>query len=428
VTFLNNLGIVYDGVGRSREAVDILEKVRDYRVQQHGREDPDTLKALSNLGTAYIHLDRNQEAAKLFNELSEIYLRKFGPEHSGTLTTLHNLAVAYTGLNRVPEAIELFEQVVARRLKRFGPNHPDTLMTQGLLAKAYDAAGRTPEAVKLLEDVYDRQRKRDGADHLQTILVQSNLGGLYWRSRQFDKAAACFEEAVRRMMEQPQPDEPSLITWGFNVAVNQYGAGRTDEALATCEKWLARARLKLGSEHKVTRFGLKAAAEMYTGVQEFQKAAPLWRELLESWPKTLPRETEQRASLLATYGFCLLKTDQFAEAEPLLRECQAIREKSRPDVWTTFNGKSMLGGALLGRARSVSDGIEKAILYAEAEPLLLAGYEGMKQRQKTIPPNNRIRIAEATERLVQLYEATGKKDEAAKWRQEHEAVKAAAKP
>jgi hypothetical protein len=61
--------------------------------------------------------------------------------------------------------------------------------------------------------------------------------------------------------------------------------------------------------------------------------------------------------------------------------------------------------------------------YADAEPLLLAGYQGMKQREKTIPPQGSTRIPEALERLVQLYEATGKQDEAAKWRKELEARK-----
>src|SRR5205085_3919931 len=98
---------------------------------------------------------------------------------------------------------------------------------------------------------------------------------------------------------------------------------------------------------------------------------------------------------------------KWAEAEPLLRECLAIRVQTQPDVWSTFNTQSMLGGALLGQKK-----------YAEAEPLLLAGYEGMKQREKTIPPPGQIRIPEAIERLVQLYEATDNPDEAAKWRKE----------
>jgi hypothetical protein len=63
----------------------------------------------------------------------------------------------------------------------------------------------------------------------------------------------------------------------------------------------------------------------------------------------------------------------------------------------------MLGGALLGQKK-----------YAEAEPLLLAGYQGMKQRQQSIPPQGKIRLPEAALRLVQLYEALGKKDEVAR--------------
>ncbi|HEV8058777.1 MAG TPA: hypothetical protein VGP68_02835 [Gemmataceae bacterium] len=51
----------------------------------------------------------------------------------------------------------------------------------------------------------------------------------------------------------------------------------------------------------------------------------------------------------------------------------------------------------------------------------------MKQREKTIPPQARVRIPEANERLVQLFEATGKKDDAAKWRKELEAIQAAGK-
>jgi eukaryotic-like serine/threonine-protein kinase len=112
----------------------------------------------------------------------------------------------------------------------------------------------------------------------------------------------------------------------------------------------------------------------------------------------------------------LLQAKAFAEAEPLLRECLAILEKTQPDAWTTFNTKSLLGGSLLGQK-----------MYANAEPLLLAGDEGGKQREAKIPANGKVRLPEAVERLVQLYEATGKKDEAAKWRKELEAIKAAQK-
>ena len=51
----------------------------------------------------------------------------------------------------------------------------------------------------------------------------------------------------------------------------------------------------------------------------------------------------------------------------------------------------------------------------------------MKQREKTIPPQGQVRLPEAVERLVQLYEAMGNPAGAAKWRKELEAIKTAEK-
>jgi eukaryotic-like serine/threonine-protein kinase len=132
--------------------------------------------------------------------------------------------------------------------------------------------------------------------------------------------------------------------------------------------------------------------------------------------KALREESPQLAGLLAQIGLGLQQEKKWTESEPLLRECLAIREQTQPDVWSTFNTKSTLGGALLRRKK-----------YADAEPLLLTGYEGMKQREKTIPEQGKIRLPEAVARLVQLYEATGKTDEAAKWRKELEAIQAGLK-
>ena len=101
----------------------------------------------------------------------------------------------------------------------------------------------------------------------------------------------------------------------------------------------------------------------------------------------------------------MLKQQKYAEAEPLLRESLTIYEQIRPDIWRTFHTKSMLGGSLLGQKK-----------YAEAEPLLLAGYEGMRRLQEKISPWAKVNLMEATERLVQLYEAWSKPEKAAVWR------------
>jgi hypothetical protein len=111
--------------------------------------------------------------------------------------------------------------------------------------------------------------------------------------------------------------------------------------------------------------------------------------------------------MLAQIGLSFLHQKKWTEAEPNLRESLAIREKSQPDVWSTFNTQSMLGGAFLGQKK-----------YAEAEPILLKGYHGMKEREATIMPIWKDGIAEALDRLIELFTATNKPDEVKKWQAE----------
>ena len=53
---------------------------------------------------------------------------------------------------------------------------------------------------------------------------------------------------------------------------------------------------------------------------------------------------------------------------------------------------------------------------AEAEPLLRAGYEWMKQRREKVPDLAKARVTA----LRLLYEAQGNREEAARWRAELE--------
>ena len=113
------------------------------------------------------------------------------------------------------------------------------------------------------------------------------------------------------------------------------------------------------------------------------------------------------AEALAVEADMLLSQKKAAEAELKLRECLAIREKTQSDDWKTFDTKSTLGEALLDQRK-----------FAEAEPLLLAGYEGLKEREDSIPPESRNRLTKALERLAKLYELWGREETAARWRDE----------
>jgi tetratricopeptide (TPR) repeat protein len=189
--------------------------------------------------------------------------------------------------------------------------------------------------------------------------------------------------------------------------------GKYDQAAALLQEVVQARTAQLGVGHPGTLLSKNDLATVYRAQGKYDKAEPLLREAADGAKQQTGGDSPPYAGQLALLGVNLLQQKKYPEAEKVMRDCLSIREKSEPDGWSTFNTRSMLGGALLGQKK-----------YPEAEPLLLQGYDGMKQRRDKIPPPGLVRLPEALERLVQLYDAWGKKDQADRWRKELEATRA----
>ena len=72
----------------------------------------------------------------------------------------------------------------------------------------------------------------------------------------------------------------------------------------------------------------------------------------------------------------------YAEAEPVLRTLMSYQFEDKP--WLKPQTQSLLGACLAGQKK-----------YAEAEPLLLSGYEGLRAGEAAIPVTQRKRVTEA---------------------------------
>jgi hypothetical protein len=131
----------------------------------------------------------------------------------------------------------------------------------------------------------------------------------------------------------------------------------------------------------------------------------------------VPANPSRLATPLELLGRSLIKAGRAAEAETALRESLTLRETHEPEAWTTFQTRSLLGQALLSQNK-----------YADAEPFLLQGFEGLMQHERQVPLHAKHRLTEAVQRLVELYSAWGKPDRAARWRAELERRRAAAPP
>jgi hypothetical protein len=96
---------------------------------------------------------------------------------------------------------------------------------------------------------------------------------------------------------------------------------------------------------------------------------------------------------------------KFAQAIATLRPVCDAYAGAKLDVWQRYSCQVLLGESLVAEKR-----------YGEAEPLLLAGYDGLEQRKASIPAVSKPTLDRAAAWLVRMYTEQGKPDLAEQWK------------
>ena len=412
LTTTNNLASGYFTAGRLAEALPLWEETLKLQKIKLGPDHADTLITTNNLAWGYQGIGKNDLAVPLFEETLRLTKAKHGPDHPHTLQSMYGLASGYRAAGQLDLAVPLFEETLKRMKAKLPPNDPLTLETMNGLAGCYRDIGKLDLALPLLEETVELMKARLGPDHPTTLNSISGVAASYWSLKRLDKSVPLFEEVLRLQEKKLGRDHPSTQGTVANLGVNYKDAGRPEEAVTLLEE-----AYRAAQKYPSLRGYGPALLDAYAMAGETAKYDALLKEQLTDARRTLPKGSLRLAGLLAEFGLRLSERKQWTEAEPLLREALAVRENGQPDAWSTFNTQSLLGGALLGQNK-----------YADAEPLLLRGYEGMKAREKAIPPQAGTRLPEALDRLVELYAATNKPDEAARWRAERAKYPSVAPP
>jgi serine/threonine protein kinase len=455
----NNLGEAYRYAGRIDQAIQLFEQNLKQREARLGPDHLETLRSRHSLAKAYLEDQRIIESIRLHEQNLKLREAKLGPEHLDTLSSGHNLANAYREADRTAEAIRMYEQILKQREAKLGPDHRDTQHSRNNLANAYLDAGRTAEAIQIYERTLKESEAKLGPDHRDTFISRSNLGTAYLRVGRFAEAICLLEPTLKQIEDHLGPEHPLALDTRTVLANAYQSVGRSSQAIGLYELILKQREAKLGPDHSQTLLSMAnlgvayrdagrlkeavplletalergrqrsgnlprlltwlpgALVETYERSRQWAKAEPIYRDVLEQVRRKFGPDDLRTASTLVLLAANLLRQKKFEDAESVLRRSLAIREAKQPDEWTTFNTRSVLGESLLGQKK-----------FTQAEPLLVQGYQGVTQRQDKIPPAYRqLRLSEAMERLVRLYEATNQKEKADPLRKKLEETKAAKK-
>jgi tetratricopeptide (TPR) repeat protein len=391
----SDLATAYLAVGKLDLALPLLQETLERSKATHGVDHPSTLTSMNNLAAGLLAAKKLDLALPLLDETFKLSRTKLGADHPDTLHSMANLAAGYRTAGKFELALPLFEDALKRKRINLGNDHPSTLLTLDSLAECTKAAGQAERSVQLRQEIFELRKARFGLEHPDTLESLNVVAVGLWQLKRLDESVPLFEQVVSISRRALGDDHPDTLRRMANLGINYRDAKRFDEAIPLLE----RAHEKLRQNPAMDWIGAQLV-DTYARAGKKREASTLLVERLQDTRAKVPPESRQLGGLLAGNALALLQLEAYAEAEKLLRECVAIRAKVEPDAWTTFNTQSMLGGALVGQKK-----------YTEAEPLLLAGYEGMKKQEAKIPAQGKVRLTEAEGRLIELFEATREKTE-----------------
>jgi serine/threonine protein kinase len=351
------------------------------------------------------HEDPNLTVREALNRASAKVAERFCDQPVVEAAIRMAIGEAYRSVGEIRlEAMHL-ERALTLRQAHLGPYHPETLRSMEKLANAYTWVGRAPEAVVMYERLLEIAKARLEPDEPVLLDHMRHLAVAYRRVGDWPRAMRLLEQVIEKDEALRGPTAAGASLSAAVLAMTYEDAGKYLESAARQEKILALRASTVGPDWSV----MLSCARTYQRAGKLDEADRLLRDALENRPKRKDSTGQiDLAHILESLSLNALLQNRAAEAEPLAREALALFEKNQhtEGEWRRSYVMNLLGGTLFGQKK-----------YAEAELLLVQGYEGMKQVEAMMVAQWRYRLTEAGERVIRYYEETNQPEKARQWRE-----------
>jgi serine/threonine protein kinase/Tfp pilus assembly protein PilF len=401
------IGETYLELGLYNKAEQHLEAAVELYRKHRGETHPDTIDALSKLGATYWQLDKHAADEEIRKKLLVYYRRELGEHHRQTLGTLNDLGVSYQEQKKYDLAEPTLLEAYEGRRKYLGEEDPDTLNSLNCLGyfyfygvQRYDQA--EPYYVKAL--ALRRKKLPENHPHLQHSV--HSLAMLYSALGRYEDAEPLYQEAlaIARKSFGEEGTETLFAMWDYGKFLAE--RGRFAEAEPMLRKALEASRRSPGETSGMGRGALRELAVCLLLKGDKEEALTLARRYHSIHLALKIDDPVPAANARDLLGAALIANGLYEEAETELAKGVAVYEKRAPDSWLRFSLAARLGEALLLQQK-----------FAEAEPHLLRGYEGLTKHAAEIPAPKKDRIRKSGEQIVRLYEKWGKPEKAKDWRE-----------
>ncbi|MFQ5490911.1 MAG: tetratricopeptide repeat protein, partial [Phycisphaerae bacterium] len=357
------IGKVYKGWSDYAEAAPHLEK--SLAIRQDIYEEPDAriAQGLHDLGSLYWFQGLYEQAKDYYQQALEMRRQLFEEPNEAVASTLNDLAACYDKVGDYETFDAFFDESLQMRLA-------------------------------LLED---------GQESEDIASMINNRGASLYRRGQYAEAAQQFQRSLSMMRKFRDDDDILIIRTKHNLARCLTEAGDLAQARILLFNVLAKKKERLGDEHDSVARTLHALALVKYLQDDLGPAERYCRQALDIRRSKLG--SSHRATAISRHLLGLIELargDVHAATESAEQALKVYRQGLGDDHWRVADAQSLLGDCLARQGQ-----------WAEAQDMLVPSYE----RLSVSLGAKQWRSVQALNRVIELYDAWGKLDEAARYRE-----------
>ena len=392
--------------GQKTTIGEVLDEAAKRLESQEFANQPEVKAELERIiAQSYRYQGRYDLAIRHLQEYVALQRTLYRPNDPKMLAASTSRALLHFDRGELPEAEKIYRQVLPlmRQEYRKGNIKTETL-AEALNTFGYvrRTQGNSREAESLFREVLALTPKLPSESRYLIGLTRSTLASTLADQGEFPEALQAAREAVADYHQRGETNIPDLgfaltILGGFLTEEGNFA--EADPALGEAE---AIFRQRLNPTHLWLGDNLRNQALSLYQQSKYAEALKKVTETLSIYRESFGPHYDHYPTALIIQGSILAKTGKPKEGEKILREAVRIRTESLPKehFWVA------LANGALGECLT----IEKR--FTDAEPLLLSSYESLKNSQGANNPRTGI----ALQRLIALYEAWGKPEQAAHYR------------
>lgn len=351
---------------------------------------------------------------------------------------------SYQSLGETPLAVEHARRAYELHRDQYGVDDLRTLEVARKLGRLEVDVGNVGGAIPFIEEAIEHARDTAGPTARTTLLLEQNLGWAYRENQQREEALALIRAVANELETQQGADAGDTIDARFMEAIILADLDRQAEAIPLLQAQIQRWNAQSDAEHPRILNMRNSLAVFYLQQRRFADAEQELKSLLPAMERVFGPENSFTNLVVANLGGALRQQGKVEESGPYylrayenalarygemhwrplmaqhnyanyLLDAGRVQESLDLQIAAHDNALQVLGerhpvvsGALRGQGRAVM----RLGRLQEAETLLL---EALAQQEALFSPGN-TQVMQTREALVELYEAMGRPEDAARYR------------